>query len=173
MSRAVIGLGSNLNDPLAQLRRATTALKALPETTLARTSGVYRSRAVGPGTQPDYLNAVAALDTALEPLALLRKLQEIENDQGRERNERWGPRTLDLDLLLYDDLVLASDALTLPHPRIAERDFVLYPLAEISDTINDNISATRELLPGNAQLDTLIESCADNGVSRTEWQLGQ
>ena len=165
MSKAYIGLGSNLEDPLAQLRRATAALAALPDTTLVAASSVYRSSPVGPDGQPDYLNAAARLDTALEPLTLLRALQAIEDAQGRVRGERWGARTLDLDLLLYDDLILDSNELTLPHPRIAERDFVLYPLAEISDT--------RDLLPGAADLDTLIERCADNGLSRTEWQLGQ
>ena len=165
MSRAYIGLGSNLQDPLAQLRRATSALADLPGTRLTATSSVYRSRAVGPGEQPDYLNAAAALDTELEPLALLHALQAIENAQGREREERWGARTLDLDLLVYDDLVLDTPELTLPHPRIAERDFVLYPLAEISDT--------RSLLPGIASLDTLIEKCPDNGIAHTGWKLGQ
>ncbi len=165
MSRAYIGLGSNLQDPLAQLRRATSALADLPGTRLTATSSVYRSRAVGPGGQPDYLNAAAALDTQLEPLALLHALQVIENAQGRKREERWGARTLDLDLLVYDDLVLDTPELTLPHPRIAERDFVLYPLAEISDT--------RSLLPGIASLDTLIETCPDNGIAHTGWKLGQ
>ncbi|NND66612.1 MAG: 2-amino-4-hydroxy-6-hydroxymethyldihydropteridine diphosphokinase [Halioglobus sp.] len=165
MSRAYIGLGSNLDNPLAQLRRATKTLAALRETTLARTSSIYSSRAVGPGAQPDYLNAAVALDTALEPLALLRELQAIEDTQGRRRAERWGARTLDLDLLLYDDLVLETTELTLPHPRLAERDFVLYPLAEISDT--------RTVLPGGADIDTLIAGCADNGLSHTGWQLGQ
>ncbi len=165
MSRAYIGLGSNLDNPLAQLRHATAALANLAVTTLVATSGIYRSRALGPGEQPDYLNAVVALDTTLDPLALLRALQAIEQAQGRVRGERWGARTLDLDLLLYDDVVLDSTELTLPHPRMAERDFVLYPLAEISDT--------RNLLPGAPDLATLIERCADNGLSHTGWQLGQ
>ena len=165
MSRAYIGLGSNLDDPLAQLQRATSALANLPQTLLAAASNVYRSRAIGPGIQPDYLNAAAVLNTDLEPLTLLCALQAIENAQGRERHQRWGARTLDLDLLAYDDLVLDTPELTLPHPRISERDFVLYPLAEISDT--------RHLLPGNASLDTLIEACPDNGIARTGWKLGQ
>lgn len=165
MTTAYIGLGSNLDDPLAQLRRATAALARLPDSTIAATSGVYRSRAVGPGAQPDYLNAVVALATTLEPPDLLRKLQAIETAQGRERGERWAARTLDLDLLLYGDRVVDTPGLTLPHPRIAERDFVLYPLAEISDT--------KALLPGQPDLATLLARCADNGLSRTRWQLGQ
>lgn len=126
-----IGLGSNLEDPHQQLERAFNELASLPQTQLTARSSLYGSKAVGP-IQPDYINAVAAVDTVLEPLALLDELQAIEEAHRRQRTLRWGPRTLDLDILLYADRVMASERLTLPHPRLAERNFVLVPLAEIA-----------------------------------------
>ena len=130
--RAYIGIGSNLDDPLAQVRAALQALAALPASQLSTCSPLYRSVPVGgPPGQPDYLNAVAALDTRLSADQLLRALQAIEAAQGRVRELRWGPRTLDLDILLYGDLVLDTPALTLPHPRMHLRAFVLAPLLEI------------------------------------------
>ncbi len=163
MTAAFIGLGSNLNDPPRQLQRAVTALGALPDSTVARVSSVYASAPVGPTDQPDYLNAVLLLETALPPAALLRALQDIEDAQGRERGERWGPRTLDLDLLLYGDLVLRDADLTLPHPHMHERDFVLYPLREISDT---NL-----VLPDGSDIDSLAAACRGNRLARTDWKL--
>lgn len=131
--RVYIGLGSNLADPAAQLQAAVTALTSLPGSTLIAVSSVYASLPLGPSDQPDYLNAVAALDTSLEPLQLLDHLQQIELQQGRQRKtERWGPRTLDLDILLYGDASIHSTHLQVPHPRMAERAFVLVPLAEIA-----------------------------------------
>ncbi len=130
---AYVGLGSNLDDPGAQLSRALQALAGLPETLLVAVSGRYRNPPMGPRDQPDYLNAVAGLLTRLSPGALLDALQGIENDQGRRRDgQRWGPRTLDLDLLAYGNVRLESDALTLPHPGICSRPFVLVPLAEVA-----------------------------------------
>lgn len=145
---AYIALGSNLQDPLAQLRSAVAALANLPDTQLQRVSSCWRSAAVGPGDQPDYLNAVARIDTGLDAAALLEALQSIETAQGRVRTERWGPRTLDLDLLLYGDATIDTPTLIVPHPRMTQRDFVLYPLREISDT--------NPLLPDGRDLDGLI-----------------
>lgn len=130
---AYVGLGSNLGDPPAQLRRALASLGGLPATRLLSVSSFYRSPPLGPAGQPDYLNAVAGLLTTLPALELLAALQAIETAQGRRRDgERWGPRTLDLDLLLHGDARLASPSLTLPHPGLRERAFVLVPLAEIA-----------------------------------------
>ncbi|MGF1545787.1 MAG: 2-amino-4-hydroxy-6-hydroxymethyldihydropteridine diphosphokinase [Thiotrichales bacterium] len=133
MALAYIGLGSNLAHPLSQLRQAQAALQCLPATRLDTISHFYRNPALGPAGQPDYVNAVARLITDLAPLALLDQLQAIERGQGRVRSgTRWGPRTLDLDLLLYDDLSIAEKRLVVPHPGIAERAFVLWPLADIA-----------------------------------------
>lgn len=158
MTPAYVGLGANLADPLAQLRAATLALSDMPQSQLAAVSPVYRSAAVGPGEQPDYLNAVAMLATTLPPLDLLDALQAIESRQGRVRDVRWGARTLDLDLLLYGDLVTDSERLTLPHPRLAQRNFVLLPLADIAPA---NL-----MLPDGRDLDTLIRACPPGALSR-------
>ncbi len=132
ISRAYVGLGTNLGADLsATLARAAQALADLPQTRLAALSGAWRSAPVDAGG-PDFLNAVAALETALAPLDLLDALQAIEQAHGRERPYRNAPRTLDLDLLLYGDLVLDTPRLTLPHPRLGERAFVLRPLLEIA-----------------------------------------
>jgi len=163
MTSAYIALGSNLCQPQSQLNKAVAALEQLPDTELVRVSSVYRSAAVGPGAQPDYLNAVLLLATTLSPLALLAAMQHIEQQQGRVRDVRWGPRTLDLDLLLYGDLTLTSLQLTVPHPRMQQRDFVLYPLREISGT---NLA-----LPDGSDLDTLLQHCPANGLVKTRYQL--
>ena len=131
MERIYIGLGSNLADPAEQLRSALNALGQLPQTSLAGVSAFYQSDSLLPG-QPRYTNAVAALDSDLAPLDLLNALQAIENDQGRERLERWGPRTLDLDILLFGDRLIDEPRLKVPHYQIQERAFVLYPLAELA-----------------------------------------
>jgi 2-amino-4-hydroxy-6-hydroxymethyldihydropteridine diphosphokinase len=163
MTPVYIALGSNLGNPEVQLRKAVAALEALPDTQLDQLSDIYRSVAVGPKIQPDYLNAVIRLATNLSPTKLLNALQKIEQDQGRIREERWGPRTLDLDILLYGDQQVASEKLTIPHPRMRERDFVLYPLREISNT---NL-----VLPDGTDIDTLLQQCSDNGLVRTTYQL--
>ena len=134
-SRAYVGLGANLGaDLLATLSQAATALAELPGTRLVALSSAWRSAPVDAGG-PDFLNAVAALDTTLEPLQLLDALQAIEHTHGRERPYRNAPRTLDLDLLLVDDVQLDTPRLTLPHPRLHERAFVLHPLLEIAPTL--------------------------------------
>lgn len=159
MIRAYLGLGSNLEQPARQLSRALEALAALPRSRLACVSAVYRSAAVGPGPQPDYLNAVVGLDTALAPLALLAQLQAIELAQGRVRTVRWGPRTLDLDLLLYGRRHIDTPRLQVPHPGLAERDFVLYPLAEIA--------GEALLLPDGTDIATLLRRCPRGDLTRT------
>lgn len=135
-SRAYVGLGANLGtDLLATLAQAARGLADLPGTGIAALSSAWRSAPVDAGG-PDFLNAVAALDTSLPPLQLLDALQAIEQAHGRERPYRNAPRTLDLDLLLYGDLQLDSARLTLPHPRLGERAFVLRPLLEIAPDLS-------------------------------------
>lgn len=154
--RAYIGLGSNLADPQAQLARAVAALRSLPASRLTALSRFYRSRPMGPADQPDYLNAVAMLDTRLEAHELLDALQSIENDQGRVRGPlRWGPRTLDLDLLLFGADIIDTGRLKVPHPGIAERNFVLYPLAEIAPEL---------VLPDGRTLQQLLAACSRDGL---------
>jgi 2-amino-4-hydroxy-6-hydroxymethyldihydropteridine diphosphokinase len=131
MERIYIGMGSNLADPAEQLRSAVDSLAQLPSTALVGVSAFYQSDSLLPG-QPRYTNAVAALDSALAPLQLLDALQAIENGQGRERLERWGPRTLDLDILLFGDRLIDEPRLKVPHYHMQERAFVLYPLAELA-----------------------------------------
>lgn len=135
MHRAYIGLGSNLDNPRRQVERALEALDRLPLTRCRETSRLYASRPVGPQDQPDFVNAVARLDTALSPLALLDQLQALEQRQRRVRSRHWGPRTLDLDLLLYDDEVIDHPRLRVPHAQMHQRGFVLVPLAEIAPTL--------------------------------------
>lgn len=132
MIRCYIALGSNLGEPQAQVRSALRALAELPKSTLVNCSRLYGSTAVGPGQQDNYVNAVAALDTDLAAEQLLIAMQGIEAQHQRRRDEHWGPRTLDLDLLLYGDHQIASDTLCVPHPRMHQRDFVLRPLADIA-----------------------------------------
>jgi 2-amino-4-hydroxy-6-hydroxymethyldihydropteridine diphosphokinase len=163
MTPAYIALGSNLRRPRSQLQQAVAALEVLPDTEVVRVSSIYRSTALGPGTQPDYLNAVLLLATKQSPLALLDAMQQIEQEQGRVRNIRWGPRTLDLDLLLYGEMKIASLTLTVPHPQMQQRNFVLYPLREISDT---NL-----ILPDGSDLDTLLRQCPRNGLVKTRYQI--
>ncbi|MBD2124137.1 2-amino-4-hydroxy-6-hydroxymethyldihydropteridine diphosphokinase [Trichocoleus sp. FACHB-262] len=128
--RAAIALGSNLGDSQQTLESALVALEQTPRITLQARSHWYITAPVGP-PQPDFLNGCALLSTTLTPQTLLATLLEIEQQFGRVRQERWGPRSLDLDLLFFDDLILETDTLTLPHPRMSERAFVLVPLAEI------------------------------------------
>ncbi|MGE4241112.1 2-amino-4-hydroxy-6-hydroxymethyldihydropteridine diphosphokinase [Ramlibacter sp.] len=131
MTVAYVSLGANLGDAQSAMRDALVALASLPDTDLLQSSSLYRTAPVD-ATGPDYLNAVAQLHTALTPFELLRHLQQIESAAGRERPYRNAPRTLDLDLLLYGEEHIASDALAVPHPRMFQRAFVLVPLAEIA-----------------------------------------
>ena len=157
MHTAFIGLGSNLGRPEAQLRRAIAALAELPETRLAAASALYRSAPVGHADQPDFVNAVAQLSTALTPPVLLAALLGIEKRFGRERSFRNAPRTLDLDLLLYDAQILAGPGLELPHPRMHQRAFVLAPLVEIAPDCE---------IPGKGPAAALLAACADQSVAK-------
>ena len=157
---AFVGLGANLGDPRAQLVAAVAAIAALPQVELQAVSSVYESDPVGPvADQPVFLNAVAEVSTALPPGALLAALHEIESSLGRTRTIRFGPRTCDLDLLLYDDVVSDDPALLLPHPRLAERRFVLDPLVEL---------APRLVLPDGRRLGDLQQAVGEQGVRRLE-----
>lgn len=147
MSLVYIGLGANLDQPQQQLEQALQELARLPNVTLVTQSSLYHSKPVGPQDQPDYVNAVAALETDLEPLALLDALQQLEQDHGRIRQRHWGERTLDLDIILIDDCVIDSERLQVPHPFAQQRTFVLYPLAEINpQLIFPNGLALQQLL---------------------------
>jgi 2-amino-4-hydroxy-6-hydroxymethyldihydropteridine diphosphokinase len=156
-----IGVGSNLQQPIQQVKQALQRLTEIPLTRLVTCSPLYRSAPLGPADQPDYINAVAAMATELTPLALLDALQTIEQQQGRIRSgERWGPRTLDLDLLLYGDQQIANDRLTVPHPGLGERNFVLYPLYDI---------AGADLhIPGLGLLGQLLQACPAQGLELLE-----
>jgi 2-amino-4-hydroxy-6-hydroxymethyldihydropteridine diphosphokinase len=156
---AYIGLGSNLDDPRAQVIRAFAELAEIPSTSLLKSSALYRSRAVGPGDQPDYINAAALLQTQLTPLVLLDALQAIEQMHNRVRIEHWGPRTLDLDILLLDSRTITSERLNVPHPYLAQRSFVLYPLADVDPEL---------VLPDGTFLRTLIAKCPRDGLEQLE-----
>ena len=134
---AYVGLGSNLGDPLAQVQRAIDALDELPTTRLVAASGLYRNPPLGPKDQPDYVNGVAGLLTQLTPDALLAALKSLEGALGRlPESMRWGPRHIDLDLLLHGNAVIDRPGLTLPHPGIADRPFVIKPLLDIAPDID-------------------------------------
>lgn len=155
--RCYIGLGSNLDNPETQIQRALNALGQSEDIALTVVSPLYRNPAVGPGQQPDYLNAVAEITTALDALTLLSKLQSIELAQGRIRTERWGARTLDLDLLLYGNACIDLPQLQVPHPRMTERNFVLYPLYDIAPDL---------VMPRGASLRSLLDCCPSIGLER-------
>lgn len=154
--QAYIGLGSNLGDPDAALREAVRALAALPDSALHACSSLYRTAPID-ATGPDYLNAVVRLETRLAPHALLAALQHIEQAHGRERPYPHAPRTLDLDLLLYGDERIATPTLTVPHPRLHERAFVLRPLAEIAPTL---------FIPGHGFVADLLAPLAGQRTDR-------
>ena len=158
--RAVIGLGSNLAEPEYQLRVAFDELARLPHTRLIAGSSLYRSAPVGYADQPDFINAVALLETTLAPLQLLHALFDLEHRFGRERTFRNAPRILDLDLLLYDGLICHEDGLTLPHPRMHERAFVLQPLLEIVPDC---------MIPGRGAAAPWLASCREQAVERIEF----
>ena len=159
MTRAYVGLGANLGEPRRQLQAALDELNRLPQTRLTAASGFYRSAPLGHADQPDFLNAVAELDTGLPPEALLDCLQAIETAHGRERSFAGAPRTLDLDLLLYGDAALATPRLTVPHPRMHERAFVLRPLAEI---------APQAFIPARGTARDLLPACAGQVAERID-----
>ena len=129
---AYIGVGSNLGSPRAQVESGISALNELPQTLIVLRSRLYRSKPLGPKDQPDFTNAVVALLTQLDPLRLLKCLQDIERAHGRQREKKWGPRTLDLDLLAVAGIICNESHLILPHPGIKERNFVLFPWQDVA-----------------------------------------
>lgn len=155
---AYIGLGSNLQQPAAQIKAARSAIATLHEVNEVAFSSLYQSPPMGPQDQPHYVNAVMAISTTRSPLDLLSDLQHIENNQGRVRQaQRWVARTLDLDILIYGDLQMTTPTLTIPHIGISERAFVLYPLHEIAPHLN---------IQGLGTVVDLIKQCPLNGLER-------
>jgi len=164
VSQAVyIGLGSNLSDPALQLTKALEAIAALQQVEMIKASSFYQTAAIGPAGQPDYLNAVVLIQTTLSAENLLDRLQEIENDQGRIRQQKWGARTLDLDILLFGEHEIHSERLTVPHEQMTQRNFVLKPLHEIA---GDEL-----FIPGSGKLGDVIRECPENPI--TKWQAHQ
>lgn len=156
MNTVFIAVGSNLADPVTQANEAIQALKSLPRSEFVRASSLYSSTPMGPQDQPDYINAVVEVKTELTPLELLDCTQAIELEQGRVRKEeRWGPRTLDLDIILYGNEVIDSERLVVPHYGMKEREFVLYPLAEIAPNLT---------LPCGTRLEDLLKVVEQNGL---------
>jgi 2-amino-4-hydroxy-6-hydroxymethyldihydropteridine diphosphokinase len=154
---AYIALGANLEDPVVQVRAGLAALATLPDTQLLMQSSLYRTAPVGYADQPDFINAVAAVDTELSPRELLDALLAIELNHGRVRQFANAPRTLDLDVLLYDDVEVNESGLTIPHPRMHERAFVLAPLAEIAPLCE---------IPGHGRVSELLRGLDAQGVTR-------
>jgi 2-amino-4-hydroxy-6-hydroxymethyldihydropteridine diphosphokinase len=153
---AYIGVGSNLGDPAARVQAAFDALGRIERTQLVARSPLYRTRPFGPVAQHDFVNAVAGVLTQLTPGELLAALRGIESAAGRVRAERWGPRTLDLDLLVYGDWRIAEPDLTVPHPGIAERGFVLRPLNDVAPTLD---------VPGVGRVEELLKKLPDDGIA--------
>lgn len=152
--RAFVGLGANVGDRLGNLRRAVRALRAREGIDVLATSGAYETDPIGPG-QPDFLNAVAEIETDRAAEELLRIFREIETELGRVQRERWGPREIDLDLLVYGELQLDTDELVVPHPQIATRAFVLVPLVEIAPALE---------IPGVGPVSALLARLDRSGV---------
>jgi len=158
MIEVYIGLGSNLAVPEEQIQAACKSLTSLPETKLIKCSSLYQSLPMGPQDQPNYVNAVALIETTLSPSSLLQHTQLIERQQGRTRKgNRWGPRTLDLDMLLYANQQIDTEDLTVPHSGMKHREFVLYPLLEIAPDL---------ILPCGEKLSDLVLTCAINGLQK-------
>lgn len=164
MTRVFIGVGSNLEDPPLQVQAAIKELAVLAASRLVTCSALYRNPPMGPADQPHYVNAVVELETGLAALALLDQLQGIERRHRRMRTRRWGPRTLDLDILLYGDACFTTSRLQVPHPGIGQRNFVLYPLAEIAPGLS---------IPGLAPLESLLEQCSKDGLERLHDSVSQ
>lgn len=157
MNKAYIALGANLGDPANTIRAAFGALSNLPESRVVHCSSLYRTAPVGIINQPDFVNAVVELETTLAPESLLDALLDVEQRFGRIRAEKNGPRALDLDLLLFNDQLLDLPRLTLPHPRLHLRAFVLYPLAEIAPNLT---------IPGRGHISAWLPAVANQGIAR-------
>ena len=159
MTTAYVGIGSNLNDPRAQVLQAFNELDGLPHTRVVKKSSLYRTAPIGHAEQPDYINAVAQLETGLPAERLLAELQEVEARHGRERSFPNAPRSLDLDVLLFGNAVLDTPSLKLPHPRMHQRAFVLKPLVEVF---------AEATIPGHGLAMTLLASCKNQKVERID-----
>ena len=157
MTVAFIGLGANLDDPRRQVQQAFRELDAIPHTRVVRTSSLYRSEPLGYAEQPSFVNAVAQVETGLSAERLLAELHAIEARHGRSRSFANAPRTLDLDLLLFGNIVIDTGNLKVPHARMHERAFVLLPLVEIAPDAE---------VPGRGPAKTLLEKCRDQGVEK-------
>lgn len=159
MTQVFIGLGSNMDDPEAQLHKAIKSLHQLQDSRFLCQSSFYRSKPVGPQDQPDFINAVVKLDTGLSARVLLDALHEIEKKQGRHRKgvQRWGPRTLDLDILLYGDEKINIESLVVPHPELHKRNFVLLPLNEIEPGIE---------IPGIGPVSQLLDELVTSDIEK-------
>jgi|TARA_B110000503_G_scaffold100357_1_gene150161 2-amino-4-hydroxy-6-hydroxymethyldihydropteridine diphosphokinase len=155
MVNAYIGLGSNLDNPKGHVKQALEELRNLPQSQLRLASKLYLSKPVGPQDQDDFINAVVLLVTALEPLALLDELQAIEQQHQRVRERHWGPRTLDLDLLLFGDQRIQHPRLTVPHAELSKRDFVIGPLLELCPEL---------VLPDGTLVQELLQQCPIDGL---------
>jgi 2-amino-4-hydroxy-6-hydroxymethyldihydropteridine diphosphokinase len=161
--KAFIGLGSNLSgeseglyrDPKTQIKYALKKMKEHSKLNVLKVSSFYQTPAIGPADQPDYINAAAKIETDLEAYELLENLQLIENQQGRIRSQHWGARTLDLDLLIYDQLIENTQKLTLPHPRAHQRAFVLAPLADLDTDL---------IIQGHGKVVDLLADCSMRGI---------
>jgi 2-amino-4-hydroxy-6-hydroxymethyldihydropteridine diphosphokinase len=159
VTAAFVGLGANLGEPQRQIQQAFLELDAIPHTRVVRTSSLYRSEPVGYAAQPQFVNAVAQLETGLPSERLLGELQAIEARHGRSRSFANAPRTLDLDLLLFGNAVIDTEELKVPHPRMHERAFVLMPLLEVAPQIR---------IPGRGEVKELLEQCKHQGVERLD-----
>lgn len=155
MKKIFIGIGSNLNNPLQQIKIACEELQHLSRTQFIKSSSLYSSSPLGPQDQPDFLNAVVELNTDLSASELLQQLLVIEHQHERVREMRWGPRTLDLDLLLYGNEIITTTELTIPHPGLKTREFVLYPLVEIAPDL---------VLPTGEKVQDLLAQCQKTAV---------
>ncbi len=158
MKKVFIGLGSNLDEPLLQLKKAVEYLKQLTTLNFINISNFYSSPPMGPQDQPDFINAVVEVATSLSAEQLLDELQKIEHQQGRERNQHWGARTLDLDILLYGSEVINTERLIVPHRGISERNFVLYPL---NDLVEKNFK-----IPELGKISELLAACPMTKITR-------
>lgn len=150
-----IGLGSNLEAPARNIHQAVTELQQLPASRYLGDSGLFLSKPMGPQDQPDFINAVARIETRLAPETLLAELQRIEHSMGRVRERHWGPRLIDLDILLFGERIIDTPALQIPQAGISQREFVLYPLARLNPEL---------MIPAHGKLSALLAQCPENGL---------